>query len=142
VLHMKWLRPSNFAHSAVVLGVCALGIVGCSSTPPAAPDDPKVRLAKIYVSAFMAGATHSMEPMENAAVKKALTDQLVTSTLARLTAANGAFESQGSTRTGTFQGHDVVYVACHFEHGALDAKVVLDRDSKVAGIFMVAPGGH
>lgn len=57
-------------------------------------------------------------------------------------AAHGAYQRQGGTRTATEQGYDVAYVTCIFAQGAVEVKIVLNREGKVSGLwFMPSASG-
>ena len=72
---------------------------------------------------------------------KAMTDALPENRLRAVwddtTRKQGALRRQQGMRTEKLAGYDVVYVACEFEKGVLDVKVVFDRNGQIAGLFFV-----
>ena len=54
-----------------------------------------------------------------------------------LAAKAGRFEYFGPARTETAGGMQVALVLCVFEKGAFDAKVVVDGEGKVSGLFFL-----
>jgi dienelactone hydrolase len=57
----------------------------------------------------------------------------------QLPAQVGAFKQQGPARREQFQGYEIVLVTCEFEKATLDARVVFDKDGKIAGLGFVPP---
>ena len=47
----------------------------------------------------------------------------------------GQFQKQKGTRTETLPKFDIVYVICEFEKGALDVKVVFNREKQITGLW-------
>lgn len=57
----------------------------------------------------------------------------------QLPAQVGAFKQQGPARREQFQGYEIVLVTCSFEKATLDARVVFDKEGKIAGLGFVPP---
>lgn len=55
----------------------------------------------------------------------------------QLPAQVGAFKQQGPARREQLQGYEIVLVTCSFEKTLLDARVVFDKDGKIAGLGFV-----
>jgi uncharacterized protein len=51
--------------------------------------------------------------------------------------STGPFKKQGKVKIDRVKKYDVVYVTLHFAKASLDARVVLDADRKIAGLFFV-----
>jgi dienelactone hydrolase len=57
----------------------------------------------------------------------------------QLPAQVGAFKQQGPARREQLQGYEIVLVTCSFEKALLDARVVFDKDGRIAGLQFVPP---
>ncbi len=57
----------------------------------------------------------------------------------QLPAQVGAFKQQGPARREQMQGYEIVFITCSFEKALLDARVVFDKDGKIAGLNFVPP---
>ena len=72
---------------------------------------------------------------------KVMTDALPENRLREVwndtTRKQGAFKGQQGMRTGKLAGYDIVYVACEFDKGVLDVKVVFDRNGQITGLFFL-----
>jgi hypothetical protein len=55
----------------------------------------------------------------------------------QLPAQVGAFKHQGQARREELQGYEIVLVTCSFEKATLDARVVFDKDGRIAGLGFV-----
>jgi dienelactone hydrolase len=55
----------------------------------------------------------------------------------QLPAQLGAFKKQAAARREELQGYDIVLVTCEFEKATLDARVVFDKEGKIAGLGFV-----
>lgn len=49
----------------------------------------------------------------------------------------GGFENRGTVRLQKAAGYEIVLVTCKFKQGQRDAKVVIDKQKKIAGLFFV-----
>jgi dienelactone hydrolase len=58
-------------------------------------------------------------------------------TWSSLLAQFGSLKKHGRVRSEKWQGYDVVFVTCEFENYSIDAKFVVDRDGKVAGLWFL-----
>ena len=138
------MKRMNVCMIGASLGLALLCCGGCKSSPAVAtsPESAETKIARNYVTGFFAGDTTALDGLEDRIMTRGMTKEKVTDTLQKLNGFHGAFKSQGVSRTARIAGHSVVYIPCSFEHGALDAKVILDNHKKVAGFFFVAPGGQ
>jgi uncharacterized protein len=57
----------------------------------------------------------------------------------QLPAQVGAFKQQGPARREQLQGYEIVLITCSFEKTLIDARVVFDKDGKIAGLQFVPP---
>jgi dienelactone hydrolase len=57
----------------------------------------------------------------------------------QLPAQVGAFKQQGPARREQLQGYEIVLITCSFEKALLDARVVFDKEGKIAGLNFVPP---
>ena len=57
----------------------------------------------------------------------------------QLPAQVGAFKQQGPARREQMQGYEIVLITCSFEKALLDARVVFDKEGKIAGLNFVPP---
>lgn len=55
----------------------------------------------------------------------------------QLPAQVGAFKQQGPARREQQQGYEIVLVTCSFEKALIDARVVFDKEGKIAGLNFV-----
>jgi len=55
----------------------------------------------------------------------------------QLPAQVGAFKQQGPARRDELQGYEIVLITCSFEKTMLDARVVFDKNGKIAGLGFV-----
>jgi len=55
----------------------------------------------------------------------------------QLPAQLGAFKRQTAARRDELQGYDIVLITCEFEKATLDARVVFDKEGKIAGLGFV-----
>ena len=105
----------------------------------AAPPDELIVAARRFIEALhkedFTGAVKDFDETMKTAMPEDKTRQLWLS----LTAQFGAFRQQGNARKGKATPYDIVYVACEFEKGQLNFKVVFDTQRRIAGVG-VLPG--
>jgi uncharacterized protein len=77
-----------------------------------------------------AKATHNF----NAAMRKGVPPDELKKTWEQIVGKAGAFKKQLGTRVETLDKYDVVYVTCAFAKATFDARMVFDKDAKVAGL--------
>ncbi|MGD8374882.1 MAG: alpha/beta fold hydrolase [Acidobacteriota bacterium] len=103
---------------------------------PAAP--PAVEEVAVEIVDLMAAGKHDeVVARFDATMKEALPADKLRATWDAITGQVGAFRERAGTRTEKVQGYDVVFVTCRFENATLDAKVVLNAERQVAGLFFV-----
>jgi hypothetical protein len=66
---------------------------------------------------------------------KAMPEEKLKETWQTVIKQAGQFKKQKGTRTETLPKFDVVYVICEFEKGALDVKVVFNREKQISGLW-------
>jgi hypothetical protein len=126
-----------------LLAMTALAVCAPPSKPVAKPTkiNAEIKLAKLFVTGFLKPDRAAMVPLMDKQMKQALTSERIAQVRAQLISGLGPFKKQGKVRTGSIIGYDVVYIECTFEKGAIDAKVVFDKERKVSGFWTVLPGG-
>lgn len=82
-----------------------------------------------------AGAVARFDPT----MKQALPATKLQELWERLQQQLGPFQKQSKTHTLRYGPFDIVLVTCQFERGAVDAKVVLDSQERVSGLFFLPP---
>jgi pimeloyl-ACP methyl ester carboxylesterase len=55
----------------------------------------------------------------------------------KVVAQSGAFQKQLGCRIEMKEKHDIIHITCEFARTKLDARVVFDKDAKIAGLFFV-----
>jgi hypothetical protein len=111
-------------------------LVGCAAPPPTDEAVAQEIVGQLAKGSF-AEVTRRFDPTMTTALPAAKLGE----TWATLTAQMGAFQDQGATRSEEVQGYHAVYVPCRFAKGALDAKVVFDKEHRVSGLFFTPAGG-
>jgi len=129
----------------LVLGLaCALLaalLPACARTPQAAPipgptpTGDLTTIAVAYVQALAKGEYATAAALSEAKMNQAFPAAKMQETWQALVAQFGAFQKLGGTRTEQQAPYDYVYVTCEFEQAALDAKVVLDVNRRVTGLW-------
>lgn len=109
---------------------------------PAAAEDPvptpTIEETAIEIVDLMATGRHDEAVARfDATMKEALPADKLKATWEAIVGQVGAFRERAGTRTEKVQGYDVVFVTCRFENATLDAKVVLNAERQVAGLFFV-----
>jgi dienelactone hydrolase len=123
-------------HSALVRSVLALAaLAGAALAVTAAePADPQSKakdfLALLAKEGFVA-ATNEFD----ATMKKALPADKLESTWKGLVEQFGPFQKAGESRVVKMGQYDVVLMTCTFAKGTLDARVSINGDGQIAGLF-------
>ncbi|MGA1979939.1 MAG: DUF3887 domain-containing protein [Sedimentisphaerales bacterium] len=98
-------------------------------------------LAKDLVSALASGDNKKAVENFDGTMKNALPAEKLQEVWNSLIAQSGPFVEQAGTRREKILQYDVIFVTCKFERGVLDAKVVLDGNKRIAGLFFVPSQG-
>ncbi len=91
------------------------------------------KFVKLLATAQFDSATSFFTPI----LSQQLSAQKLQEIWQSLEQQQGTFKKQGEVRTEKVQGYHVVYVPCQFANGLLDAKIVVDEQQKIAGLFFV-----
>jgi fermentation-respiration switch protein FrsA (DUF1100 family) len=112
--------------------------VAAPPSPPAPAPTPEA-VARALVDALArgdaVGATERFDP----AMRSALTPAALEATWQSLITRAGGFEAIERVEHQEKDGHDVVVLGCRFARAAVDARVVLDGELRVAGLFFGRP---
>src|SRR5688572_19769573 len=103
----------------------------------ASPPDQQVEAARRFVDTLVkedfAGAVKDFDETMKAAMPADKTRQLWDS----IKAQYGPFRRQAGARKEKLGPYDIVYVACEFERGSFNLKVVFDAQRRIAGVGVV-----
>lgn len=102
---------------------------------PATSGDSADTRGITVVEQLAAGDLSSVTTMFDATMTAVLPEASLKQTWDTLIAQFGAYQSHGDARVTSEQGYTAVYVPCTFERGTLNAKIVMDGDNKIAGLF-------
>ncbi|MBI2423204.1 MAG: DUF3887 domain-containing protein [Candidatus Hydrogenedentes bacterium] len=133
--------PIRSTIAALVL-LLTLGLSACNQqkTVPAeetvapAGDSTETRATQ-FVDLLAAKNFSAAVAQFDATMTAALPEATLATTWAQVEQQAGAFQRSTGTRAAAEQGYDVVYVTCQFERASLNAKVVYDKEGKIAGLF-------
>ncbi|MEJ5228425.1 MAG: alpha/beta fold hydrolase [Pseudothermotoga sp.] len=89
-----------------------------------------------FIQFFSAGNFEGAQSMSSQLLLGALSQSGLTlqSFWAKLTEQVGVLKQIKRVKSGTEQGYQIAYVGCEFEKATLDAKIVFDKEMKVAGL--------
>jgi hypothetical protein len=96
-------------------------------------------LAKELVNSLASGDYKRATENFDGTMKNALPAEKLQEAWNSIIAQFGPFVEQAGNRREKILQYDVIFVACKFEGGALDAKVVFNDKQQVAGLFFVPP---
>jgi pimeloyl-ACP methyl ester carboxylesterase len=119
--------------SALALAVPAL--FGALAREQARPKPGALeRAARAFVQRLAKGEFAKATQSFNPAMLKGVPADELKKTWEQIVGKAGAFRKQLGTRAATEAKYDVVYVTCAFAKATLDARVVFDKDGKIAGL--------
>lgn len=124
-----------------------LGSVAAATASPALPaqapapaEDALTVKAREFLAAMEKGDFVLAARDFDATMLKALgPDKLETMWARQLPAQLGAFKQQGPARREEQQGYEIVFVTCEFEKARIDARVVFNKDARIAGLQFAPP---
>ncbi len=129
---MKKLIPLLF------LGASALFFAVAAAQQPASAEDALTVKAREFLRAMEKGDFKlAARDFDETMLKVSGPDKLAPLWTKQLPAQVGAFKQQGPARREQFQGYEIVLIACSFEKGLFDARVVFDKAGKIAGFGIV-----
>lgn len=110
------------------------------SAPAATPtvsasDEESITLARKLITQLSDGDFDEAVSNFDATMSSQLPTDKLKGVWDQLTAQFGAFKEQGQAQSGHQDVYTVVVITCTFEKGPLDARVVLDAQKKIAGLF-------
>ncbi len=107
---------------------------------PAPAEDAFTVKARGFLAAMEKGDFALAVRDFDATVLKALgPDKLETMWTRQLPAQLGAFKKQGPARREQQQGYEIVLITCSFEKASIDARVVFNKDGRIAGLQFAPP---
>ncbi|MBP1661439.1 MAG: hypothetical protein H6P95_2631, partial [Candidatus Aminicenantes bacterium] len=126
--------------SILLIGlICAASAAFAVQNQTAAEDALTVR-AREFLFALEKGDYQSATRDFDATMLKVFgPDRIEAMWAKQLPAQVGAFKQQGPARREQLQGYEIVLITCSFEKALLDARVVFDKEGKIAGLNFVPP---
>jgi hypothetical protein len=116
------------------------GLFFAPAAPPASSPGPPpdyAAIARETVTALVQEKFASIEARFDQRMKTALPESKLSATWRQITAQAGDFKHISRVKLSEQDGYHVAMVACVFAHASLDAKVVMDADGRIAGLFFV-----
>lgn len=98
-----------------------------------------VAAAQNFIDALIAGDFDGAVAIFDETMADAMPADKLGATWETLIKQIGAYQGQAGTRSERQGAHDIVYITLEFERAQLDAKVVLDVEGRVAGLWFVPP---
>lgn len=109
-----------------------------ASQEPAPPEDALTVKAREFLTAMEKGDFNlAVRDFDATMLKVSGPDKLEPMWTRQLPAQLGAFKKKAAARRDQFQGYEIVLVTCEFEKATLDARIVFDKDGKIAGFGFV-----
>jgi uncharacterized protein len=115
------------------------GVLGMSVSGLGAPELENQRVAQQLVDAFAQGDYRAATVNFNAQMRSALPVDELKTVWESLIGQVGSFKQKQTARTESTQGSEVIFIPCQFERAILEAKIVLNAQHQVAGLFFVPP---
>src|SRR6478672_12039158 len=126
----------------LLLALLSANLRPALAQPPAALAAPRSAageatdlIGRLARGEYQAAAARFTETMRGAAPPEKLGDLWTT-----IQAQMGAYQKQLGVRTEKQGIYDVAFVTTQFARSTVDFKVVVDRDGRIAGFFLVPPG--
>ncbi len=121
-------------------GLLTLAFSGLRAQAPLQGEDELTGKARAFLFALEKGDYQAAVKDFDATMLKAMgPDKLEAMWAKQLPAQVGRFKQQGPARREQLQGYEIVLITCSFEKTLIDARVVLDKDGKIAGLQFVPP---
>ncbi len=118
-----------------VPGPAAAQPAAALAAPRSAAGEATDLIGRLARGEYQAAAARFTETMRSAAPPEKLGDLWTT-----IQAQMGVYQKQLGVRTEKQGVYDVAFVTARFARSTVDFKVVVDRDGKIAGFFLVPPG--
>jgi uncharacterized protein len=113
--------------------MCFCLVVSCKAAEQTATSGREAA-ATAFIGQMAAGDFAGAESAFDARLKEALPPDALAKMWKSLEAQAGPYQRCESTHAEKVEGLDLVIAACTFERGALDTKVVFNREGRIAGL--------
>jgi uncharacterized protein len=123
--------------SPKVFVVALILVVGSAYLSMQAQSQSPEDLAKDAVSDLAARRFSKVESRFDNRMQSALSQEQLATVWESVLDKAGPFQKILGTRVEEKQGFHVVFVACHFKYSALDIKLAVDSQGRIAGLFFV-----
>jgi len=131
-------RPGRaLAVAACLLAAWNCGAAGEAQAPSSAAGDSLETAAQQLVDLLAAGQFDPATDRFDEQMKRALPPEKLKEAWQSITAQAGTYQRRLGTRTESQSPFTIVLVTCRFQTAPLDAKVVFDKQSNVAGLFFI-----
>ena len=123
----------------IMLATLFLLIITNIALPETTVEDnsEKIEIANSFINYLSAGKYSDSVKLFDKTMKAALPSDKLEDTWKKIVSQVGAFKERSEIRKEESGKYTIVYVTCKFENMDLDAKVVLDKENNVAGLFFV-----
>jgi hypothetical protein len=106
------------------------------------PTSTQISTATTFADNVMQNRYDALSPELDDTMKANLSADRLSQIVTSLKTQVGDVVSTGTPRKGKILEYDVIYIPYRFQHGALDMKVVFDKDGKIGGLFFINHGGQ
>jgi len=117
----------------------AIAAVACYGWAADAAEEDLKSAATAFVELLATAQYEKATENFDATMTRVFPVDKVAETWAAVVGAAGAFRGRGGTRSEKIGVYRAVFVTCRFEKADLEAKVVFDRQQKIAGLFFAQP---
>jgi len=125
-------------HPAILLLACLLILSLVSlQRASALPEDDLIVIARAFLDALSRGDYQAAATDFDATMMKVSGPDKLAGFWKQVPEKLGAFKKQAAARRDQFGGYEVALVTCEFEKVTLDARVVFDKEKKIAGFQFI-----
>ncbi|HSA95588.1 MAG TPA: alpha/beta fold hydrolase [Acidobacteriota bacterium] len=122
----------------IAVGIVAVPSGGLIARSQAPSEDALTAKARAFLFALAKGDFELATRDFDATMLKVFgPDKIEAMWAKQLPAQLGAFKQQGPARREEQQGYEIVLITCSFEKALIDARVVFDKEGKIAGLNFV-----
>ena len=107
------------------------------SKPEAKPADGFIETARSFVRLLEKRDFPRAVMSFDATMKSAMPKDKLEATWNAIIAQCGPFKKQGAAKEEKYEQYKIVFISCEFQKATLNAKVVLDKEKKVSGLFFL-----
>lgn len=130
----------NPASRLLIPGLFVIALAGLQAQAPAQTEDALTVKARELIAAMAKGDyAQATRDFDATMLRVFGPDKIAAMWAKQLPAQVGAFRKQGAARRDQLQGYEIVLIACSFEKATLDARVVFDKEGRIAGLGFVPP---